>query len=114
VPRLYLRNYNAAHFEYFDSRPPHHRLRTPSLRLVARILIGPEPLHRQRDDRERIEAVIDTGAPISVFPHAVWSLFPSTAYERLNPANVPAGQTFPTGVVIGGRYEYEFGRVWWE
>lgn len=112
MPRLYLRNYNAAHFEFFDSRPPHRRQRTPSLRLVARILIGPDPPGRAGDSRERFDAIVDTGAPLSMFPHAFWSLFPSDAYERLNPANVPSGQTFPTGLLIGGRYEYEFGRVW--
>ena len=111
MPRLDVRSPREARFAYFDSRPPHSVLYTPSLRIMASLLIGPDPVGKAPDTRPPVLAILDTGAAISIFPHSVWGDFPRGVYEILNPAELPAGRVHPRGQLLAQEYTYDFARL---
>jgi hypothetical protein len=98
----------------------------PRLRLVCDILVGkepqaPGPAGRARydpttDRRQNFPALLDTGAPLTVFPRHAWEAFEDQiTWLRLNPDEVaarPPDQRTPTTSVFGSRFPYRLGRVW--
>jgi hypothetical protein len=89
---------------YFDEAGQLKEL--PLLRLRTDILIGTEPARSAEDRRLQIPAIIDTGAPITVFPKRVWQRFESA----ISPVGV-AGEQPLVGSAGGRRFTYFLGRV---
>jgi hypothetical protein len=109
VPRLIVRQETSSDgrlysFDYVDPAAPEATRRIPGLRLLARVLFGP-------DTRPWVEAIIDTGAAISVIPHRFWSRLPPGECVRLLPAGLPAGDTHRRSNILGRPYTYQFGRL---
>ena len=98
----------------------------PWLRLSLTILVGhdPEPgltaprLDRNGDPRLHFPAILDTGAPITVFPRKVWELVePDITRLRWNPEEMeqqPVAWRTPTATVGGSTFPYFLGHVWVE
>jgi hypothetical protein len=89
------------------------------LRLRARILIGRDPDNAPDDRRQSLDGIVDTGAPLTVFPRHVWddrlSRFSShitrLQFDPDEMAQRPPDQRTPTSVVAGRRFPYFLGRV---
>lgn len=86
--------------------------RIPTLRLSIRLFVLPlDAVSRDLPDAIPIEwkpvAVLDTGAPLTIFPFAVWQPFAS-AVQWLTQPPQPA-QTRVT--ILGGRFAFRLGRV---
>jgi hypothetical protein len=89
---------------YFDETGRLHEL--PLLRLRADILIGTDPARPSDDRRPQFPAIVDTGAPVTVFPKRVW--------ERFQPAitRFRGADERPFSGSAGGRhFTYFVGRV---
>ncbi|HKI34706.1 MAG TPA: hypothetical protein VKA46_22810 [Gemmataceae bacterium] len=89
---------------YFDETGQLHEL--PLLRLRADILIGTDPARSAEDRRPQFPAILDTGAPLSVFPKRVWQRF-EPAITRLRVAD----ERPLAGSAGGRRFTYFLGRV---
>jgi hypothetical protein len=102
LPVANLRRHNPIRF--FDERGQVREL--PHLRLRVSILVGKDPPNPSADDRRSFPAVLDTGAPISIFPKNAWQMvLPEISRVRLVEERVL------TGAAAGRRYSYFLGRV---
>jgi hypothetical protein len=82
----------------------------PVLRLATTAVFGPEPPTLRKDTRLEVDAVIDTGAWISVLTYGMWKeLHRLGLIEFLDP---PAGVPQPRAVIGGARSPVRLGRVW--
>lgn len=85
----------------------------PLDRLFAALVILPADAAGDRPpqvigDRWAPDAVVDTGAPLSLFPYPVWKPFGSAVtWLEQSPPAVGARRV----TVLGGRWAYRFGRV---
>lgn len=79
-----------------------------ALRLTTHLLIGPEP-RRERDPRQLVWAIVDTGAPLTLFPERVWARLAPSFIEFVSspPESVP-----PPLSVAGTRCPYRLGWIW--
>ena len=116
MPRLFVRQEASPDgrlysFDFIDPGPPPTIRRIPGLRLCAQVLIGPDPAPPAPELRFPIEAIIDTGAAVSVIPHRFWSRLPAGQCQRLLPAGLPAGEAHRRSNVLGRAYTYQFGRL---
>jgi hypothetical protein len=110
--------------QFLDERGQRQFLRR--LRLLTQILIGLDPDETNSDSsptydpatdrRLAFEAIIDTGAPFTVFPRHLWQFFePMIVRLKLDPdelAERPEGQRTPMGLLSGRHYPYFLGWVW--
>jgi hypothetical protein len=55
----------------------------PALRLKATVLVGPDPAPGLVDNRPELRAIVDTGAPLSMFAYSTWSRWPVGTIEWL-------------------------------
>jgi hypothetical protein len=79
-----------------------------ALRVTTRLLVGPDQMPH-RDRRQTVWAIIDTGAPLTLFPEQVWTQFPRSMIEFLS---VPADTASVSLSVAGGRCPYRLGWIW--
>lgn len=85
--------------------------RIPFYRLLVRLTIlppGEDPRVRPDDlvNSWRPRAILDTGAPLSIFPHPVWQPFEPAIQWLVQPPNAVRQVT-----VLGGTWPYRLGRV---
>jgi len=79
-----------------------------ALRIRIHLRIGPD-LHRPEDRRKQVRAILDTGAPLTLFPSQVWSTFPRSQIEYVD---------FPPGISSrllsagGMRCPFRLGWIW--
>lgn len=110
MPRLTV--HPVGEYPYLSPTPPYIVHRIPAFRVLATLLIGQDPPPGLPDDREEVQAIVDTGAPISVFPRVWWEPYRSMI-QFLNPAMGPVGAPLPTATVAGGvGIPYQLGRLW--
>ena len=81
---------------------------TASLRLMARVLVGADPVTPD-DPRRAVYALLDTGSPFNVVERSLWDLWDRRGLvERLRPVG-----TLPTLAIGGARtVPYHLGRIW--
>jgi len=79
----------------------------PLLRLQVNVLIGRDPTRGSPDERKPRRAILDTGAPLTVFPKHRWQSF---ADEIVRLPLV--GDQNPIGRAGGRQFSYFLGRVW--
>jgi hypothetical protein len=77
-----------------------------ALRLRIGLLIGPDRIGSRRQE---VEAILDTGAPLTLFASAVWSSFPPGLIEFLD---TPPDYPQPTLSAGGVRCPYRLGWIW--
>jgi hypothetical protein len=77
-----------------------------ALRLRIGLLIGPDRIGSRRQE---VDAILDTGAPLTLFASEVWSSFPPNLIEFLDvPPDYP-----PRTLSAGGiRCSYRLGWIW--
>jgi hypothetical protein len=85
--------------------------RFPTYRLFILLAIPPrdysgEPLPDLRDV-VRLPAILDTGAPLSIFPFPIWNLFA----DRIRWLDQPPAATPRRVSILGGTFGYRLGRV---
>lgn len=80
-----------------------------ALRLITILRIGPDAPRGSRDMRRRVQAIVDTGAPLTIFPDQVWSDFPPSVIRFLD---APANGLPQTMVVSGVRCTFRLGWIW--
>ena len=80
-----------------------------ALRLTTILRIGHDGPRGSRDTRRRVQAIVDTGAPLTVFPDQVWSDFPPSVIRFLD---VPPGGSPQTMLVSGIRCPFRLGWIW--
>jgi hypothetical protein len=90
---------------YFDETRQLREL--PLLRWRVDILIGADPARSFEDRRAQFSAILDTGAPVSVFPKHVWRQF-EAAITRFRVAD----ERPLVGSAGDRRFTYFLGRVW--
>ena len=105
-----------------EVRPP-----IPALRLKTTVLIGPDPRPSEIVGRSDVDVIIDTGAPLSIFPFKVWSTWSIGTIdwlelcERTTPFT-QSGGSLPIDPPVhfetrrldlaNGTHLYWLGRVW--
>lgn len=95
---------------YTRPERPGETFEVPILRLMTTAVFGPDPADFRNDRRLEEDAVIDTGAWISVFTYDLWTrLHRQGLIEFLDP---PPGVPQPRAVIGGARSEVRLGRVW--
>jgi hypothetical protein len=113
VPRLYVERIpgmgdeNRAARAYLDPQRSGVQF-WDALRLTTSLVVGPDPRQR-RDDRRTVWAMIDTGAPLTLFPEHVWTQFRPTLIEFVS---VPPGTIPPPLSAAGVRCPYRLGWIW--
>jgi hypothetical protein len=87
--------------------------RVPILRLVTTVLLGPEPAIGVRADRQQADAVIDTGAWVSVVKKEVWEKLDEQGLVEHLERREPDGTPRDGFTLLGGqRLAVTFGRIW--
>ena len=90
-------------------------LSIPAYRLRLQLVAVPpdadpdEPPPRTSDARRRIDAVVDTGAPLTTFGHERWSPF-ATDIRWLDQPSTATGQPRRL-TLLGGRWTYRLAQV---
>src|SRR5438105_3002068 len=109
VPRIRLRVWQHGHaLQYSAPRRSGQRFVSPSLRLMAKLALGPDPPRRQRvENRIVVNALIDTGASHSALISGTWE-----SYERLGLLErLTLAPNTPPLQLAGGIFRYELGRM---
>lgn len=96
-------------FDYVDPDSPTGVRRVAGLRLIANVLIGSDPPPWTEDTRVRVEAIIDTGAGVSLIPRCFWEHLPPDQCRRFLPAGLPVGDICCRSNILGRPYSYQFG-----
>lgn len=79
----------------------------PTLRLMARVLLGPDPTRGRADTRLAPDAIIDSGSPFSIIQSGTWELYRRLGLLELLPPPVDAeGLT-----IAGGSVGFQAGRM---
>lgn len=87
--------------------------RLPVLRLAATVLPGPDPTPGEVDDRPRLDALIDTGAWVSVVKKEVWEELEERGLVEHLERRAADGTVIDGATLIGGRrLAFTFGRIW--
>jgi hypothetical protein len=103
IPVVKLREKNP--IQFFDGDGKVRELL--HLRLRVSIFIGKLNQPNAPESSERVPAILDTGAPISIFPKRTWQLF-APDIQRITLVDARA----LTGAAGGRHYGYFLGRVW--
>ncbi len=86
-----------------------HILPLHEFRLTTRIRLGMPPGRGVPDRRSAMkEAIVDTGAPISIFPRSVWLGF-ANEIEKLSLLGL--GSESPVIALGGSRFPFRLGRI---
>ena len=95
---------------YTRTERPGEAFEVPVLRLMTTAVFGPDPADFRNDRRIEEDAVIDTGAWLSVFQYDLWHRLDRLGLiEFLEP---PAGVPQPRAVIGGARSPVRLGRVY--
>lgn len=88
-------------------------LAIPLARLVVTLVVIPrdagEDYRPEVKDRWSPDAILDTGAPLTLFPYPVWQPFESAITWLAQPPLPAGGQRRVT--ILGGSWAYRLGRV---
>jgi hypothetical protein len=79
----------------------------PLLRLHLDVLVGRDPTRNSPDERRPRRTILDTGAPLTIFPKDLWQSF---ADEIVRLPFV--GEQGQIGRAGGRQFSYFLGRVW--
>ena len=80
-----------------------------AIRIRINLSIGPDPRRSIVTRKKVIKAILDTGAPLTVFPFIVWSSFPASIIDYVD---FPPG-TSPRSLSVGGtRCPFRLGWIW--
>ena len=93
---------------YTDPRRPGESFVFPVLRLMTTAVFEPRKAGKSSRDLFDEQAVIDTGAWITIVEHRLWSRLDRLGLIEFLPP--PAGAPSPRAVVAGGRAEFRLGR----
>lgn len=109
MPRVRLQVWDHGPGLHFtDPRHPRRQRAAPSLRLTARLLLGPDPAGTRFDQRANVSAVIDTGSPFSVLQAGTWESYQRRGLLELLPLTPNA----PGFTVAGSSVRFRLGRMW--
>ncbi len=103
IPAVNLRLSNPIRFIDEDGRVRE----LPHLRLRMSIVVGKVPPADSGTVGRLMPAILDTGAPITVFPKRCWRLFASEVRRMQLADDRPL-----TNAIAGRRFEYFLGRIW--
>jgi len=80
-----------------------------ALRIRILLRIGPDSRKPGIDRRKQVQAILDTGAPLTLFPYQVWLGFSASVIEYVD---FPPGVSSRSITVGGTRCPFRLGWIW--